>query len=196
MVEATVKIETYRELVTLRNGIQVLLRPMASDDCQTLVDLFATATDEDVRYLRDNIRDPAVARGWCDNLDYGRVFPLIAVVDEQAAGQATLHFGCGPERHCGKVRIFVARDFRRRGLGSRMLSALIDVARGHGLQFLMAEVVSDQASVIRTFMHAGFKLCFTLQDAFMLPTGETRGVATLKLCLRPPCDEFGMPTEE
>lgn len=172
--------------VTLAEGTQVLLRPMAPDDCQALRDLFATATEADIRYLRDDVRDPAVVQGWCEHVDYGRVLPLTAFIQDRAVGQASLHFGCGPDRHCARVRLFVTPDYRRRGLGTHLLNALIDVARQRGLHQLMAESVSDQAWLIRACLHRGFELCYTLPDAFMFPDGSMQGVTILRLCLRLP----------
>jgi RimJ/RimL family protein N-acetyltransferase len=184
------QIKTYRNLVALKDGVQVLLRPMTADDCRALTDLFASASDEDVRYLRDNVRDPAVPKGWCESLDYRRVLPLMALVKDRAVGQASLHFGSGPERHIGKVRIFLARDFRGRGLGTRMLNALTDLARKHDLHALVAEIVTDQARVIRAFEDMGFHPCCTFRDYFMLRDGDVRDVAILMLRLREPGHEF------
>jgi GNAT superfamily N-acetyltransferase len=170
----------------LNDGTEVLLRPMTPDDCQALRSLFATATEADVRYLRDDVRDPAVVQGWCEHVDYGRVLPLTAFFQERAVGQASLHVGCGPDRHCAQMRLFVAPDFRRRGLGTHLLKALIDVARQRHLHQLMAEIVSDQSWLIRACLHRGFELCYTLPDAFMFPDGSTQGVTILRLCLQPP----------
>ncbi len=52
-------------VVALRGGALARLRPMVAEDCQPLTDLFASASDEDMRYLRDDIRDPAVVQAWC-----------------------------------------------------------------------------------------------------------------------------------
>jgi L-amino acid N-acyltransferase YncA len=183
------ELKTYQNQIILKDGTPVWLRAMNSNDCGTLLQLYSTASDEEVRYLRDNVRDPAVVRSWCEALDYERVYPLVAMLDQRVAGQATLHFGCGPERHLAKVRIFTAHDFRRHGLGMRMLNVLVGLARKCDLHLLVAEVVTDQTRVIRAFLGVGFDLCTTLKDYFMLPNGETRDVAILMLHLRPPdCD--------
>ncbi len=171
--------------VTLAGGAQAILRPMEPEDCQAVRDLLATATEADLRYLRDDVRDPAVVQQWCAHVDYGRVLPWTAFVAERAVGQASLHFGCGPERHCARIRLFVAPDFRRRGLGARLVEALIDVARQRGLQQLLAEIVADQAWLIRACLHHGFELCFTLPEAFMFPDGSLQGLTVLRLALRP-----------
>ncbi|MGW8251603.1 MAG: N-acetyltransferase family protein, partial [Anaerolineales bacterium] len=101
-----------------------------------------------------------------------------------------LHFRRGPERHIGEVRIFMAKDFRRRGLGTRMLNTLIDLAHRQNLEILLAEVVADQSKVIKAFQNLGFVLRCTFEDYFMLPDGDTRDVAMLFLRLRRKTDVF------
>lgn len=184
------QIINFREILTLKDGVSVLVRAMTPDDKKRLVELFAPVSEEDLRYLRDNVRDPALVESWFEDLDYNRVLPLIALVKDQVVGQATLHFRSGPERHIGEVRIFLAKNFRRRGLGTRMLNTLIDLARRQDLDILLAEVVADQSKVIKAFQNLGFELRCTFDDYFMLPDGDTRDVAMLFLRLRPKVDEF------
>lgn len=184
------QIVTYRQLARLKDGVNVLLRPMTPDDEQALIDLFSPISDEDLRYLHDNVRDPEVVRSWCESLDYKRVLPLMALVDDRAVGQASLHFLSGPMRHVAKVRIFLAKDFRRRGLGTKMLDTLINLARKEGAHTLVAEIVADQTKVIKAFQNLGFELRCTFEDYFMFPNGDTRDVVVLTLCLRPKTDEF------
>lgn len=180
----------YRSIATLRDGANVHMRPMVAADEQLLNDLFSPVDDEDVRYLRDDVRDPAVIAHWCSTLDYRRVLPLMAVVGDRVVGQATLHFGKGPERHKADVRIFLAKDFRRRGLGTKIIQTLIELARRQDIHILVAEVVTDQSKVIKAFQNLGFRLCCTFDDYFMLPDGDTRDVATLMNHLKQEVDEF------
>ena len=184
------QIKNYRNVVTLRDGAHVLLRVMTPDDKQGLEELFTPLSDEELLYFRDNVRDPAVIERWGEDLDYGRVMPLLALVRDQIVGQATLHFGSGPKRHLGEVRIFLSKDFRQRGLGSRMLATLIDLARKEELHTLIAEIVIDQTRVIKAFQRLGFTLRSTYEDYFMLPDGETRDVVVLMLYLRPRGEDF------
>ncbi|HLA96854.1 MAG TPA: GNAT family N-acetyltransferase [Anaerolineales bacterium] len=184
------QLKKFRDIVTLKDGVNVLLRPMTPEDEEQLLGLFSPISEEDLRYLRDNVKDPQVVRSWCQNLDYSRVLPLLALVKDRVVGQASLHFRSGPKRHLGEVRIFLAKDFRRRGLGSRMLSTLIELARRQGLHTLVAEIVADQSKVVKAFQNLGFVLRCTFEDYFMLPDGDTRDVAILLHCLRPKVDEF------
>ncbi len=173
----------YRNLVTLPDGTRALLRPLVAGDREGLVALFAHATREDRRYLRDDVTDQELVASWAENLDYGDVFPLVAVVNDRLVGDATLHFREGARRHQGEVRIFLAQEVRRRGLGTQMLRALIDLARKRGLHQLVAQIVTDQGPVIKAFEELGFERKCTLPDYFMLPDGSTRDVALMILQL-------------
>lgn len=179
----TGQLANYRNLVTLPGGARVLLRPLVTDDREALVNLFASTSEEDRQYLREDVANRELVAGWVDNLDYNRVFPLVAVMQDRLVGDATLHFLRGAHRHEGTLRIYLARDVRRRGLGTRMLQALIDIARNCGLHQLIAEVVTDQGPVIKAFEELGFIRHCVLSDHFMLPDGSTRDVALMVLTL-------------
>jgi L-amino acid N-acyltransferase YncA len=175
------QLATYRRLVTLNDGMRVLIRPLTKDDKEQLLKLFAEAPREDLDYFRSDANDPVVVASWCDELDYSKIFPLVAVVNEQIVGDATLHIGSGYNRHVGWVRLYLDREYRRRGIGGLMLSGLIDIARKIGLQQLVAEVVMNQVQAIKAFQNLGFKQEFVYRDYFMTPQGETLDVALLIL---------------
>jgi RimJ/RimL family protein N-acetyltransferase len=174
----------YRQLVTLRDGARVLLRPLTSGDRQALIDLFAVISEEERRYFRTNVKDAEIVGGWVDNLDYDRVLPVIAVIGDRIVGDATLHFHDGPYRHIAEIRVFLAKDFRHRGLGVRMLNALIELAKRRNLYILEVEVVNDQLEIIRAFQNVGFVLKSVSQEYFVLPDGELRDLTHLVLRLR------------
>jgi RimJ/RimL family protein N-acetyltransferase len=100
------------------------------------IDLYRTATSEDRLLMRHDVCDPIVVGGWVEGIDYYRVLPITAVLGARIVGNTTLHFFEGYKRHIGEIRIFLAEDFRMRGLGTRMLKAVIDLARKHGLYLL------------------------------------------------------------
>jgi RimJ/RimL family protein N-acetyltransferase len=186
----TDQITNFRDMITLKDGVNVLLRLATPDDKQPMLDLFAPISEEDSRYLYDDVRDPELIESWCCDQEHARVLPLLALVKDRVVGYATLHYRRGPERHIGEVRIFLAKDFRQRGLGTRMINRLIGIARHQGLHMLVAKVVADQSKVIRAFLHLGFSFQYTFEDYCMLPEGDLRDVAFLLLKLRQKVDEF------
>lgn len=181
---------TYRQLITLRDGGRVLLRPLMSEDRQALIDLFTPITADDLRFVRHKVNDPILIGKWVDELDYDKVLPLVAVIGDRLVGEATLHFNRGPARHRAEVRIYLAKEVRRRGVGSRLLEALIDLAKRRNLYLLEAQIINDQVNVIKAFQKLGFELKCVLDDYFMLPDGELRDIAYLILRLRDAGGEF------
>jgi len=141
----------YRQILTLSDGGRVLLRPLTPDDRQGLIDLFSPINAEELRYLRHNVKDHDLINKWIDEMDYERVFPMAAVMNDRLVGNATLHFKEGPARHRAEVRIFLAKEIRRRGVGTRLIQGLIEIARRRNLYLLEAQIVTDQAPVIKAF---------------------------------------------
>jgi L-amino acid N-acyltransferase YncA len=184
------QIKTFREMVTLKDGVHVLLRPMVKEDRAHLDELYLAASDEDTRYLRDNVKDPAVLQGWCDNLDYNNILPVLALVKDRAVGSGTLRFLKGPKRHIGEVRLFLCKDFRKRGLGMNIIRVLVEFARMQGLALLAAEITADQTKVVRAFEQIGFKSRCTLDDYFIFPDGDYSDVVLITMELKPRADEF------
>ncbi|MDA8219024.1 MAG: GNAT family N-acetyltransferase [Dehalococcoidales bacterium] len=180
----------YRSVIRLEDGARVLLRPLLPEDGAKLIVLFEEASDEDVMYLKDDVRDGELVQSWVANLDYRRVFPLVACVEGRLVGDVSLHFHTGPTRHIGRVRIFLARDYRHRGLGTKMLREVVEIAKRFGLQQLLAEVVVEQTQVVKAFQKLGFELESHYRDYFMTADGITHDMAILRLPLVPRRDIF------
>jgi acetyltransferase len=184
------QIKNYREVVTLKDGTHVLLRPMTVEDCEHLVELYNPIGDDDVRYLRENVKDKAVLQKWCEKLDYNRNLPILALVKDRAVGNGLLHMYRGPKRHVGEVQLFLAKDYRMRGLGMKIIHILIEFARKQGLSILVVEVIASKTKVVRAFEKLGFIPRCTLDDFFMLPDGECTDVVFMTMQLKPREDEF------
>jgi RimJ/RimL family protein N-acetyltransferase len=184
------ELSRYRQVRALPDGSTVLLRPLTSADKADLVDLFARASPEDLVYFRDDAADPAVVSSWVDSLNLSRVFPLVALVDGMIVGDATLHFRERYHRHLAWVRIFLDRAYRRRGIGTLMLSGLVDVARRVGLQQLYVEAVSTQTRVIKALSDLGFQHAVTLDDYFITAEGDLLDMVVMRLRLVRPPSQF------
>ena len=180
----------FRQVVTLRDGARVLLRPLLADDRQALLDLFLPVAYEDRRFMRHNVNETEVVSDWVDNIDYDKVFPLVAVVSDRFVGIGTLHFNEGPSRHRCELRIFLSKEFRRRGLGNKLLLAMVDHARRRSMHLIEVQIVTEHVEVIKAMQKVGFEPACTFEDYFILPDGELRDVLHLVMRLRTTEDEF------
>jgi len=189
-IESADQLISYRHLITLPDGVRVLLRPLASKDRDALVALFASLNAEETQYFRSKVSSREVVASWAEEPDYTRVFPLVAVVGDRLVGNSTLHLGSGYTRHVAELRIFLDRAFRRRGIGSAMIKAQIEIARKLGLHQVIAEVVETRAQVIHAFERLGFERQFVWRDLFMTPEGDTLDMVVLINYVRRPTEDF------
>ncbi|MBI4674152.1 MAG: GNAT family N-acetyltransferase [Chloroflexi bacterium] len=177
-------IKTYRHMVTLNDGAHVLLRALTQEDKNALIEFFAPISREELKFMRNDVTDRALVSEWVDNLDYTKVLPIIALLNNRIVGNTTIHFhGSGPQRHVAEVRVFLGKEVRKRGVGTALLHIAIEMARKMGLQQLVVEVVADQVSVIHAFENLGFEKRVVLTDYYMMPDGETHDVIVLILPL-------------
>lgn len=169
----------YRKFVNTNTGKRVLIRPLLEEDQKRLFELFNGAPQEDLKFLKDDVRNPIITERWVSNLNYDRVLPLVAAVDDRLVGDATLHLGRRNMRHMGEVRIFLAPDYRGVGLGSKMIQECEEVAKKINLHFLVAEVILDHVGLVKAFRRLGYDLRCTLDDYHMDLEGKTHDVAIL-----------------
>ncbi len=180
----------YRKMVTLATGERLLLRPLNKNDGEALVELFRNASDEDVAYFRNDVRDEALVVSWVDDLDLSKVFPVVAVVNDRLMGDASLYVGQGFNRHIGKVRVYLSRECRHKGIGTELLKAVIEVARRLGLHQIVAEIVSNQVQAIKAFESLGFRHEYSHADYFLFGEDETFDLAVYVRRLSSPVGRF------
>lgn len=188
--ESVEQLINYRHLITLPDGMRALLRPLIAKDSDALVALFCNLATEETQYFRSNIADPQIVAAWAEKPDYANVFPLVAVVGDRIVGNSTLHLGKGFTRHTAELRIFLAKEFRRQGVGSAMIKAQLDIARKLGLHQVICEIVESRPQVIHAFGRLGFERQFAFKDLFMTPEGETLDMIVLVNFLKRHAEDF------
>lgn len=184
------ELERYRKVVTLESGERILLRPLKRGDGQALIELFRSASDEDVVYFRNDVRDEGLVRSWAEEANLRRVFPLVAVSSERIVGDATLHIGQRINRHIGWLRIYLNREFRRKGIGTELIKTLVEIARRIGLQQVVAEIVSSQVQAIKAFESLGFKQEYRHTDFYLIRDNEAFDLVVHVRRLAPPLGRF------
>ncbi len=174
----------YRKFVNLKNGKRVMFRFLNEQDREGLIQMFQEAPEEDIRFLKQDVKDLKLINYWVDNINYRRVLPLLAIdlENNRIIADATLHQGKHAAKHIGEIRIFVSRPFRNLGLGSLMLEELINLALKENLHWLKAEVLADHKKVIKAFRSRNFEIRATLEDYFIRKDGITHDVV---LMMRP-----------
>lgn len=141
----------------LKDGSEVLLRPMVKGDRKAVGEFFGRLTPSVLQYVRNDVTDPKVLDKWFDQLDYDRVFPLLAFKGDKVVANASLHrVAYGWRKHLGTIRIVVDPEFHGKGLGTLMINELVDLAMEFGLEKLMVEFPLKAHGALAIFKKAGF----------------------------------------
>lgn len=148
----------YPKEVKVKDGSTVILRPFERRDKDALFVFFQKLPEEDRLFLKDNVTDPATVERWAVELNYDKVYPLLAWKGSEVVADATLHKNTGGwMKHVGTIRIAVARDYQRQGLGSILANELFLHALKAGLEKIVAEMMETQQGARKVFEKLGFK---------------------------------------
>ena len=170
----------YQKTGVLKDGSRVILRPMVKEDRDKLLEFFRGLDEKDILFLRRDVRDPAVIDHWVNNIDYQKVFPLLAEADGRIVGDATLHMRkVGWKRHLGNIRLVVARDYQGKGLGSLLINEVVELAGEFGLEKLIAEIHFQSAKALATFKSAGFSVKAVFEDLVKDPQGRNSDLVVM-----------------
>jgi RimJ/RimL family protein N-acetyltransferase len=151
-------ISEYPKEVTLRDKTTIVLKPFERKDKDALLAFFQRMPEADRLFLKDDVTDPAVVNRWAVELNYDKVFPLLAWRGNDVVADATLHKNLGGwMKHVGTIRMVVAREFQKHGVGSILANELFLHALKSGLEKIVAEMMETQEGARKVFEKLGFR---------------------------------------
>ncbi|HHY86281.1 MAG TPA: GNAT family N-acetyltransferase [Verrucomicrobia bacterium] len=158
-------LQKFPQKITLKDNLQCTLRPLRKDDEKRFHEFFLAVPEQERMFIKHRVTDPEVIRGWCQNIDLGHKFPLLAVTNGKIIGAATLHQQLGGwKRHIGRVSVLVLPEYRGRGLARTLVREISQLARNLGLERLEAEFIGEQEAAIKMFALLGFSHLLRLED--------------------------------
>jgi len=150
-----------------KNVMQVLLRPIRLEDEPAMAKFHETLSDRSV-YLRFFHMEKLSSRVAHERLlrkcliDYDGEMALVADGVDPAGGEheimAVGRLSRAPESREAEVAILVADRFQRCGLGSELMSRLIQVARDEQLEHITAAILPENMGMRALAARYGFKV--------------------------------------
>ncbi len=147
---------------TARNGKKVVFRPEQPDDTEMLWEMFSTLSEESLSNLLPPFTRERV-ESWTNNINYNEVLAIVAVINENNGqhiiGSASLKFNPQESfRHKAELGLTVHDDYQNMGIGTALLTHLIDIARIKKLSkvWLLVSTANDRA--INVYKKAGFEI--------------------------------------
>lgn len=147
----------------LPDGSSYNIRPIRWEDSLRLQEM-VRALSEESRYFRfiSNIRElPPRLLVRYTQIDYHRDMALVAVVEdadheEKIIGVA--RYMLKPDGESCEFAIVISDEWHGRGLGSRLMNALIDVGAGNGLRLMEGYVLAQNSNMLKLMSHVGFSI--------------------------------------
>jgi acetyltransferase len=146
---------------SLKNGAEVLLRPIKAEDEGRFNELIKSLSAESMRFrffeIFKEMSHERLTR-YC-NLDYDRQIAIVAEL-QQANGQI---IGAGrviaePDGKSGEFAVLVCDSWQGLGLGSMLMDHIISVAKDMRLERIFAHVLSNNYKMMRLSEKKGFKV--------------------------------------
>ena len=166
--------------VKLKDGTEVLIRPMVSDDLHRSHAFFCALPPEDRGCLRRDVTQLEVVKERMHEMEAGAVRRMVAVVGDEIVADGALELSrSGWEQHVGELRIIVARPYQRQGLGLIMASTLYDLAESDDLEELIVKVIDTQVAARSIFRKLGFREEAVLNN-FVKAGGAKRNLVLMR----------------
>jgi len=159
------ELQKYSKDIKLKGGKKCKLRPLCKEDEKAFHTFFLAVPEPERMFIKHRVTEKQVIRDWCRNIDLGRNLPLLAVMDGQIVGDATLHQQLGGwKRHIGRVSVLVHPKYRGRGLARALVGEIVSIARHLGLEKVEAEFIGEQEAAIKMFALLGFSNLVRMED--------------------------------
>jgi phosphinothricin acetyltransferase len=134
------------------------IRPASPDDLPAILAIYNDAVVNTVAVFNDDLADLADRRVWFDART-GAGFPVLVA---EAGGVVLGYATYGPfrphqgYRNSAELSVYVAPDARGRGVGDRLLAALVREAEARGVHVLIGGIEAGNAPSIRLHARHGF----------------------------------------
>jgi acetyltransferase len=151
----------FHEVVTLKDGSQVTLRPIRPDDAPRLQEGFSRLTPQTIymRFLQaaKELTDQQ-ARDLAE-VDYHKRMAMVGYVREDGHERLVVVARYGmldrAEEGLAEAAIVVRDDYQMRGLGKIAMQRLVQYAREHSVRGLVATVSANNSPVLAFIRNTG-----------------------------------------
>jgi putative acetyltransferase len=168
--------------VALKDGKEVLIRKFLMDDKEKFVEMYESLSAEAVRWGMPPYTRERLEKGWLGNLQ--NLISIVAFYGDKIVGHAQIFKFPQPQlKATGDLVIYLHQDFQGVGLGTAMLSKLIELAKKEGLHRIGLTVVADNKSAINLYKKFDFKIEGVKRDAYFGEDGKYHDEVLMGLIL-------------
>ncbi|MCW3984178.1 MAG: GNAT family N-acetyltransferase [Candidatus Bathyarchaeota archaeon] len=194
----------YEILWLLKNGQEVLLRPIKPEDEPMWLEWFQSLSEESIRYrffqmLKDTPHEVRVR--YC-NIDYDREVAIVAEIVENGKRKilGVTRLSIESDGKHGEMAFIVSDYWQGLGLGTKLVDYTLDIAKERGVESVYAIMLQDNYRALSLTKKMGFQIEY-LSDGTVKATLDLKGEDIDFRCVtrnlpEPPKDEKVAKSEE
>jgi len=174
-----------QEKFKLSNGRTLTFDQLREQDLPQLIPVFNSIIQEGIYFHRnEGLPDLETARRWYqDRVKAGLIF-MVARVSNQLVGGASLEPGRGKASHIATLGIYLRKEFRNIGIGTRLMKAIIQTARERNFEIIKLKVFASNKRAIRLYKKFGFQECGKIKKGVKFPDGTYSDDIVMTLSLK------------
>ncbi|CAN5343842.1 GNAT family N-acetyltransferase [soil metagenome] len=167
----------YEQVWPLRGGGEYTVRPIHPDDAQMLQEMMKHLSQESryFRFISSIVELPPSMLARFTLIDYDREMALVAVFRERRSGPngelpeterivGVSRYVTNPDQSSCEFALVVADDFSGKGLGSRLMLSIMDVAREKGLSEIEGLVLTQNPGMLKLMKSLGYTIKSFAED--------------------------------
>jgi acetyltransferase len=143
----------------LADGTNMVLRPIRPEDAQ-IEDTFVRNLSPEAKYFRfmralHELSPEMLVR--FTQIDYDREMAFIVTTDGDKEEEVAVgRYVTNPDGKSCEFALVVGDAWRRKGIGTRIMRGLMDVAKARGLETMNGEILSDNRNMLSLMKQLGF----------------------------------------
>ncbi len=151
-----------RKDIYLADGTQLTIRPIRPEDAEGEQEFVRNLSSE-AKYFRfmhriDELSPEMLVR--FTQIDYSREMALIAIAALPAGKKqvGVARYVINPDRRTCEFALVVSDALRQQGIGSKLMQALMEAARWHGIETIEGEILAENHRMLGLMKDLGFSL--------------------------------------
>ena len=165
---APLDLSAYRREEILRDGYRVLLRPIEKSDTRLWLEFVSRLSPSTLyyrfHYIPKQMTEEDALR-YC-TVDYVNSYAYVAEIGKGKDRKiiAISRYYRLPNKHSAEVAFAIEDAYQSIGLGTKLIEALVDVARENSIDIFEADVLGENRQMMIAFRDYGFHVSSQLQD--------------------------------
>ncbi len=165
---------------TLKDGTKVTIRNLTIEDLDRLMSFYQSLPEEDIKYLRVDVTNRNIVKQRIEFAEAGDIFRIVALKGDSIIADGALELTTEDwRRHQGELRVIVAEEFRRKGVGMIIMREVYFLAIEKKVEKVIAKMMKPQAAAMKICKTLGFHEEVLIPDYVKDQTGKSQDLVIM-----------------